>query len=100
MPSIVNDIAEVIMVATIFSMSVVLSNLPTHVIVGQTSVAAGRYYCFTSGSFCLIIRSVTTRGLAPMVPDRWGHYDDVTRCLDPLLGQRDEWEVRLDHLPD
>jgi hypothetical protein len=32
-----------------------------------------------------------------MVTSRWGHYDDVTRCLNPLLGQGDEWRVRWDH---
>jgi hypothetical protein len=42
MPSVIDDVADVITIAIIFSLTVVLSYLSTRVIVSQTSVAAGR----------------------------------------------------------
>jgi hypothetical protein len=99
MPSVINDIAEIIAIATIFSLTEVLSYSSTCVIVGETPVATDRCCCFTSGSFCLIIRSVITKGLALMVSVRLGRCDDVAR-LNPLLGQGDKWRVWWDHSLD
>jgi hypothetical protein len=90
--SVVNDIVEIVAIATIFSLMEVLSYSSTCVIVGETPIAADRCCCFTSGSFYLIIRSVTTKGLALMVFIRWGRCDDVA-CLNPLLGQGDKWSL-------
>jgi hypothetical protein len=42
MPSVIDDIAEVITIVTIFSLLTVLHYPPTHVIVSQMPVAAGR----------------------------------------------------------
>jgi hypothetical protein len=42
MPSIIDDVADVVTIAIIFSLTVVLSYLSTRVIVSQMSVAAGR----------------------------------------------------------
>jgi hypothetical protein len=89
MPFIIDDIAEVITIVTVFSLSAVLSYPPSCVVVVQMPVAAGRCCCFTSGSFFLIMLSVPTRGLAPMISSCWGRCDDVARYLNPLLGQGD-----------
>jgi hypothetical protein len=86
MPFVIDDVAEVIAIMTIFPQPVVLSYPLTRVIVGQMSVATDQCCCFTLGSFSLILRSVTTRGLTPMVTDCWCHCGDVARCLNPLLG--------------
>jgi hypothetical protein len=67
MPSVVNDVVEVIMIMTIFSLLAVLSYPPTCIIIAQAPIAAGQGCCFTSSTFCLIVRSVTTRGLTPSV---------------------------------
>jgi hypothetical protein len=85
------------MIATVFSLPVILSYPPTRIVIGQTVVAAGRGCYFTLSSFCPIVRSVTTRRLAPMVSDRWCCCDDVARYLNPLLGQGDEWRVMWGH---
>jgi hypothetical protein len=82
---------------TIFSLPTVLSYPSMCVVVGQTLVAAGRCCYFTSVSFCLIMRSVPTRGLTPMVSSRWGCCDGVASHLKPLLGQGDQWRVWWDH---
>jgi hypothetical protein len=86
MPLIVDDVAEIIAAATIFSLSVVLSYSPMCVVVSKMHVTAVCCCCFTSGSFCLIIGSVTTGRLTLMASGYWGHYDDVAYCLNPLLG--------------
>jgi hypothetical protein len=39
-PSVVDEVAEVVAIATIFSLSAVLSYPPTLVVVGKTPVAA------------------------------------------------------------
>jgi hypothetical protein len=90
MPSVVDDIADIILIATIFSLPAVLRYLLSRVIVGQTPVATGQWCCFTSGSFSLIMWSVATRGLKSLVFGSWGRCNDVACCLNPLLGQGDE----------
>jgi hypothetical protein len=42
MPSVVDDIADIILIATIFSLPAVLRYLLSRVIVGQTPVATGQ----------------------------------------------------------
>jgi hypothetical protein len=42
MPFAIDDVMEVIMIVTIFSLPTVLSYQPTRMVVGQTPVAAGR----------------------------------------------------------
>jgi hypothetical protein len=86
MPSIIDDVAEVIMIMTVLSLSEVLSYPLTCVVVSQMPIAVGQGCCFNSGSFCPIVRLVTDRGLALTVFGRWCYYDDVACCLNPLLG--------------
>jgi hypothetical protein len=52
--AVIDDVAEVITIAIVFPLSVVLSYLPMHVVVGQASIAADRGCCFTLGMFCPI----------------------------------------------
>jgi hypothetical protein len=54
-PLIVNDVAKVIMITTVFPLPAVLSYLPMRVIVGKVSVAIGRGCFFSSGMLCLIV---------------------------------------------
>jgi hypothetical protein len=84
------------MITTIFLVLAVLSYPPLHVIISQAPVAVDRGCYFTSGSFCPIMRSVTTRGLISMVFGCWG-CDNVACCLNPLLGQGNDWRVWWDH---
>jgi hypothetical protein len=78
---------------TIFLVLAVLSYPLLHVVISQMPVAADQGCYFTSGSFCTIMRLVTTRGLISMVFGRWGHCDNVACCLNPLLGQGNDWRV-------
>jgi hypothetical protein len=96
-PPIIDDIVEVVTIAVVFPLSVVLSYSPTRIIIGQTPIVVGRGCCFTLSLFCPIVRSVTTRGLTLMVFGRWCCCDDIARCLNPMLGQGDEWRVMWDH---
>jgi hypothetical protein len=41
MPSVIDDVVEVITIATILSLSTVLHYPPTHIVVGQMLIAAG-----------------------------------------------------------
>jgi hypothetical protein len=86
MPSIIDDVVEVIAITTIFSLPAVLIYPSMHVVVGQMTIATGQCCCFNLGSFYPIMRLVTTKGLISMVSNRWDHCDDVARCLNPLLG--------------
>jgi hypothetical protein len=71
---------------------VVLSYLPSRVVVSQTVVAASQGWCFTSGSPHPIIRSVTNRRLSLRVVGRLLCYD-VVCCLSPLLCQSNKWRA-------
>jgi hypothetical protein len=96
--SIINDIEEIVTITTVFSLSAVLSYPPAHIVINEMPMVTGRGSYFTQSSFWPIVWSVTTRGVAPMVSSRWCCFDDVARCLNPLLGQSDEWRVLWDHL--
>jgi hypothetical protein len=67
MSSIIDDVAKIDQIMTVFTLLVVLGYPPLSVIVGQMSVATGLGCCFTSGALCLIHRPVTNRALALMV---------------------------------
>jgi hypothetical protein len=51
MPSVSDDVVEVITIMTIFSLPTVLSYPMTRVVVGQAPIAAARGCCFTLSSF-------------------------------------------------
>jgi hypothetical protein len=86
-------IVEVITIAIIFSLPMVLSYPSTCIVVGQAPVATRRGCWLASVSFLLDLRSVTIKGLAPMIFGRRCHYDDVACYMNPLLGQGDKWRV-------
>jgi hypothetical protein len=65
--SVIDDVAKVGWIATIFTLSAVLSYPPMSIVVSQVPVFASWGSFFTSGMLCLIGRLVTNRGLAPMV---------------------------------
>jgi hypothetical protein len=64
---VLDDIAEVNRIVTVFSLLAVLGYPPLSVSVGQAFVSAGRGCFFTSGVFRPISRPVSNGGLAPMV---------------------------------
>jgi hypothetical protein len=86
MPSVLNDVAEVIIVVARFPQMAVLSYPSSRVVVSQTVVAASRGCCFTSGSPRPIIRSITDIRLASRVAGQSLCYAIVC-CLSPLLCQ-------------
>jgi hypothetical protein len=68
--SVVDDVAEISWITTVFLLSVVLGYLSTSIVIGQVYVFAGQRSFFTSGMLRPIGTPVTNGGLAPMVPSR------------------------------
>jgi hypothetical protein len=68
-----------------------------HVIICQSSDAAGRRCFFTSDELHPIGRPISNRGLALIIASQWFYSYNLANRFSPLLSQSNERGILWDH---